>query len=95
MAKIDDRIVERVNSSPRVKAIAAMAKLSPETQTAHAEAWARCESFVRSLIKPGAKVFEAHHAIEHARGIYQAGLAQYHAPDHCERLVRAAYPGCV
>ncbi len=73
----------------------AMAKLSAETQACHAAAWARCESFVRRLVGPGATVLEAHHAIEHARGIYQAGLAQYHAPDHCERLVRAAYPGCV
>jgi len=52
------------------------------------------DSIVRGLVRPGARVFEVHHAIEHARGIYLAGLAQMHALDRCERLVRAAYPGC-
>jgi hypothetical protein len=79
----------------RQAAQAVMASLKPETQAAHHAAWKRCEEYVLSLRRKGAKVFEVHHSIEHARRKYMALLAAYHAPDHCEREVRAMYCGAV
>lgn len=74
----------------------ALAKLPEHVQAQHRAAWARVEAAVRDLAsrpvgrhKP--KVFEVHHAVEHARTLYLTELAAFHAADHCERVVMAAY----
>ncbi len=69
------------------------ASLSPVAKSQHQAAWNRVELFVRKLAaQPKAKVFEVHHAVEHARQLYQAEIAKGLPADLCERAVMAAYP---
>lgn len=62
-----------------------------EIQAQHNAAWARCEKHVLSLIPKGAKVFEAHHAVEHARELYFTEFNKGLPSDLCERAVMRAY----
>jgi hypothetical protein len=75
---------------------AVFATLSAVAKSQHQAAWCRIESRVRELAskpingkKP--KVFEVHHAIEHARGLYFAELVKGMPSDSCERAVDRAY----
>jgi hypothetical protein len=67
------------------------ARLTPAQQQAHTEAWARVESLVRGLVPAGAKVFEAEHAVIHARRLYHAEMAKGMCAFDCERTVRKVY----
>lgn len=67
------------------------AAYSAEIQAQHNAAWARCEAHVRALVPKGAKVFEAHHAVEHARELYFAEFVKGLPSDLCARAVMRAY----
>jgi ferric-dicitrate binding protein FerR (iron transport regulator) len=66
--------------------------MSCEARQEHQNAWRRIEARVRDLAAtPKAKVFEVHHAVEHARRLYQSELAKGLPADLCERAVLSAY----
>ena len=75
----------------RAKAIELMNTYSPHIQEQHKAAWGRCESLVLSLVPKGAKQFEAHHAVEHARELYLAEFNKGLPSDLCQRAVFRAY----
>lgn len=78
----------------RNKAKAAFANLPTEKQAEHNANFTIIERGIQSLLPKGAKVFEAHHAIEHARSKYLSEMVHNsHSPWHCKRAVVAMYPG--
>lgn len=78
-------------SAVRAAAQTLYSQYHKEIQGQHNRAWARCEAHVLSLIPKRAKVFEAHHAVEHARNLYQAEFVKGLLADLCERAVMRAY----
>jgi len=76
----------------RTRAAATRAALSETARKEHVNAWLRVHNHVTELAgKPGAKIFEVHHAVEHARKLYLAELAKGLPADLCEKHTLAAY----
>jgi hypothetical protein len=67
------------------------ATLSDVAKSQHQAAWQEIENHVRSLIPNNAKVFDAHHSIEHARKLYFAELVKGYPADLCKKNVMRAY----
>lgn len=73
---------------------------SPAVQAQFRQAWARSEALAIRVATDNApskkpKVFEVHHAVEHARKTFLEEMAKGLPADLCERAVSNLYPGYV
>jgi len=92
-ARTDEALMERLAETPRAKAAAYLATQSADVQAQHAAAWNRCHAAVHDVAasRKGVKVYEVHHAIEHARSLYLADLAAGKPADAIERHIFDAF----
>lgn len=81
------------NDEILAQAKAKITLLPDKTQKAHLAAWGRGQDHVLSLVLKGAKDFEMHHSVTHARTLYLTEIVKgnEHSPWSCERNTLAAY----